>query len=165
MGLNSTQLVVLKATNTKIHLKNSMTMSLDRNHDLVSQDNPKTLLWAVSNRTYFISVSQPIIEEWMLLPSATRLADIVQEKENSSHMKLLMARSVRRHCCFSMFFFSFFWLSDIKFHYIWQASLQTDISNTPKQSRWMNSEMGKKVFSILGRAFPFATKLFSHRRI
>ena len=47
-GCDGTQHVVLKAP--KIHLKNSTAMSLSRNHDLVTQDNPQTLLWAVSCR-------------------------------------------------------------------------------------------------------------------
>jgi len=37
----------------KIHSKNSTAMSLSRNHDLVTQDNPQTLLWAVSWTTIF----------------------------------------------------------------------------------------------------------------
>lgn len=43
--LDGTQLVVLKVPKRYI-LQNSTAMSLSRNHDLVIQDNPHTLLWA-----------------------------------------------------------------------------------------------------------------------
>jgi len=43
MELDGTQLVVLKASK-KIHLKNSTAMSLYRDHDPITKDNPQTLL-------------------------------------------------------------------------------------------------------------------------
>ena len=48
MGLNCALNVVL--TLPKIHLKNSTAVSLSRNHDPITQNNPQTLLGAVSRR-------------------------------------------------------------------------------------------------------------------
>lgn len=47
LELDGTELVVLKATR-KTSGKNSTEMSLKKNHDTVTQDNPRTLWWAVS---------------------------------------------------------------------------------------------------------------------
>lgn len=64
--LESTLVVVPKGPAQTLHLKNSRALSLFRNHDLITQNNRQTLLWALSCRPFFVtSEGSLLLDSWM----------------------------------------------------------------------------------------------------
>lgn len=138
----------------KIHLNNSTAVSLPWYHELATQDNSQTLLWAVLCRKYFLSTQLHLAAISLRRRKEQGLWIILSNQVMISGETMLLSYS---HICL--------WHTRwVQFGSITQekadvstADISRTLQLTPTWWWWINSTTGKReksVFLILGRTVP-----------